>query len=175
MRAGESRQVIKKMQSFMDKLDKNVLDKKILNHIKVKHVAAAFFAYKTLSGMGRIESAETGMQSFIGGIEAVSSMGLGASLLKEKHYYSGGDSDRSALNRLVMTATHFMVSQVENGQSLYDKDGKYVGTIVNRYDDEGKIISSEPVYQVKKGIKSTTKEMSAHLQNMMIKSKHQNG
>ena len=42
MRAGESRTVIKRMQEFMDNLDRHVLNQKVLGNIKVKHLAAAF-------------------------------------------------------------------------------------------------------------------------------------
>ena len=50
MRAGESRTVIKRMQEFMDNLDRHVLNQKVLGNIKVKHLAAAFLAYKALQG-----------------------------------------------------------------------------------------------------------------------------
>ena len=54
MRAGESRTVIKRMQEFMDNLDRHVLNQKVLGNVKVKHLAAAFLAYKALQGMGKM-------------------------------------------------------------------------------------------------------------------------
>lgn len=155
MRAGESSTTIKKMQDFLDKLDKHVLNRKILGGVKVKHVVAAFMAYKALQGMGNIENAQTAGDVFAGGIQAVGAIGAGFGMVGERHLYDKpADSERTELNSMIMTATHFMVSQVEDGKKLYDKNGKYVGTVVNRYDNNGKIIESVPVYQIKEGIKS---------------------
>lgn len=155
MRAGESSTTIKKMQDFLDKLDKHVLNRKILGGVKVKHVVAAFMAYKTLEGLGNVENAQTTGQILAGGVQAVTAMGLGFGMIGERHLHDKpADSERTELNSMIMTATHFMVSQVENGKKLYDENGKYVGTMVNRYDNNGKIIESVPVYQIKEGIKS---------------------
>ena len=70
MRAGESRTVIKRMQEFMDNLDRHVLNQKVLGNVKVKHLAAAFLAYKALQGMGKVENAETAGQIYAGGLQA---------------------------------------------------------------------------------------------------------
>ena len=67
MRAGESRTVIKRMQEFMDNLDRHVLNQKVLGNVKVKHLAAAFLAYKALQGMGKVENAETAGQICLNG------------------------------------------------------------------------------------------------------------
>ena len=155
MEAGESRTVIKKMQDFLDKLDKHVLNKKILKGIKVKHVVAAFMAYKTLQGMGIMEQSQTSGQVLAGGIKAIAAMGTGFGMIGERHFDGKpADSERTELNSMIMTATHFLVSQVENGNKLYDDEGKYIGTVVNRYDNNGKVIESVPVYQLKEGVKS---------------------
>ena len=140
MRAGESRTVIKRMQEFMDNLDRHVLNQKVLGNIKVKHLAAAFLAYKALQGMGKVENAETTGQIYAGGLQAIASM-----------------------------------AQAENGEKLYDKDGRYTGTVVNRYDRDGKIVDSVPVYQVKEAAKSQMRKVAKNVQNMFMNAKKQNG
>ena len=92
MRAGESRTVIKRMQEFMDNLDRYVLNQKVLENVKVKHLAAAFRAYKALQGMGKVENAETAGQIYAGGLQANASMG-GAG---EKHLEGQENSARTA-------------------------------------------------------------------------------
>ena len=124
MRAGESRTVIKRMQEFMDNLDRHVLNQKVLGNIKVKHLAAAFLAYKALQGMGKVENAETTGQIYAGGLQAIASMGGAFGMIGEKHFDGPENSDRTALNTMIVSATHFMVAQAENGEKLYDKDGR---------------------------------------------------
>ena len=171
MRAGESRTVIKRMQEFMDNLDRYVLNQKVLENVKVKHLAAAFRAYKALQGMGKVENAETAGQIYAGGLQAIASMG-GAG---DKHFDGQENSDRTALNTMIVSATHFMVAQAENGEKLYDKDGRYTGTVVNRYDRDGKIVDSVPVYQVKEAAKSQMRKVAKNVQNMFMNAKKQNG
>lgn len=142
MRAGESRTVIKRMQEFMDNLDRHVLNQKVLGNVKVKHLAAAFLAYKALQGMGKVENAETAGQIYAGGLQAIASMGGAFGMIGEK---------------------------------LYDKDGRYTGTVVNRYDRDGKIIDSVPVYQVKEAAKSQMRKVAKNVQNMFMNAKKQNG
>ena len=99
MRAGESSTTIKKMQDFLDKLDKHVLNRKILGGVKVKHVVAAFMAYKALQGMGNIENAQTAGDVFAGGIQAVGAIGAGFGMVGERHLYDKpADSERTELN-----------------------------------------------------------------------------
>ena len=162
MRAGESRTVIKRMQEFMDNLDRHVLNQKVLGNVKVKHLAAAFLAYKALQGMGKVENAETAGQIYAGGLQAIASMGGAFGMIGEKHFDGPENSDRTALNTMIVSATHFMVAQAENGEKLYDKDGRYTGTVVNRYDRDGKIIDSVPVYQVKEAAKSQMRKVAAN-------------
>lgn len=171
MRAGESRTVIKRMQEFMDNLDRYVLNQKVLENVKVKHLAAAFRAYKALQGMGKVENAETAGQIYAGGLQAIASMGGTG----EKHFDGQENSDRTALNTMIVSATHFMVAQAENGEKLYDKDGRYTGTVVNRYDRDGKIVDSVPVYQVKEAAKSQMRKVAKNVQNMFMNAKKQNG
>ena len=128
MSAGESRTVIKRMQEFMDNLDRHVLNQKVLGNVKVKHLAAAFLAYKALQGMGKVENAETTGQIYAGGLQAIASMG-----------------------------------------------GRYTGTVVNRYDRDGKIVDSVPVYQVKEAAKSQMRKVAKNVQNMFMNAKKQNG
>lgn len=68
MRAGESRTVIKRMQEFMDNLDRHVLNQKVLGNVKVKHLAAAFLAYKALQGMGKVEKCRNRRAVYAGGL-----------------------------------------------------------------------------------------------------------
>ena len=168
MRAGESRTVIKRMQEFMDNLDRHVLNQKVLGNVKVKHLAAAFLAYKALQGMGKVENAETAGQIYAGGLQAIASMGGAFGMIGEKHFDGPENSDRTALNTMIVSATHFMVAQAENGEKLYDKDGRYTGTVVNRYDRDGKIIDSVPVYQVKEAAKSQMRKVAKNVQNMFM-------
>lgn len=175
MRAGESRTVIKRMQEFMDNLDRHVLNQKVLGNVKVKHLAAAFLAYKALQGMGKVENAETAGQIYAGGLQAIASMGGAFGMIGEKHFDGPENSDRTALNTMIVSATHFMVAQAENGEKLYDKDGRYTGTVVNRYDRDGKIVDSVPVYQVKEAAKSQMRKVAKNVQNMFMNAKKQNG
>ena len=100
MRAGESSTTIKKMQYFLDKLDKHVLNRKILGGVKVKHVVAAFMAYKALQGMGNIENAQTAGDVFAGGVKAIAAMGTGFGMIGERHFDGKpADSERTELNR----------------------------------------------------------------------------
>lgn len=175
MKAANSSETIKKVQNFMDRLDENVLNRKVLKNVKVKHLAAAFLAYKTLEGIGRVDSAETTGQIYAGGLEAISSMIGGASLGKERYIGGNEDSERSGLNMLTVAAARFMVSQVENGEKLYDDKGTYKGTVVNRYDREGNVVESVPVYQVKEGIKNKAQQLNNQIKAAFVKSKRQNG
>ena len=145
MRAGESRTVIKRMQEFMDNLDRHVLNQKVLGNVKVKHLAAAFLAYKALQGMGKVENAETAGQIYAGGLQAIASMGGAFGMIGEKHFDGPENSDR------------------------------YTGTVVNRYDRDGKIIDSVPVYQVKEAAKSQMRKVAKNVQNMFMNAKKQNG
>lgn len=117
MRAGESRTVIKRMQEFMDNLDRHVLNQKVLGNIKVKHLAAAFLAYKALQGMGKVENAETTGQIYAGGLQAIASMGGAFGMIGEKHFDGPENSDRTALNTMIVSATHFMVAQAKTAKS----------------------------------------------------------
>ena len=76
---------------------------------------------------------------------------------------------------MIDSATHFMVAQAEYGEKLYDKDGRYTGTVVIRYDRDGKIIDSVPVYQVKEAAKSQMRKVAKNVQNMFMNAKKQNG
>jgi len=175
MRAGESRSVIKRTQEFMDNLDRNILNQKVLKGVKVKHIAAAFLAFKALQGMGKVENAETTRQIYVGGMQAIAAMGGAFGMMGEKHFDGNPNSDRTALNSAAVAAARFMVSQVENGEKLYNKDGKYVGTVVNRYDNEGKIVDSVPVYQVKEAAKEKARKVVKNVQNLFMSAKKQNG
>ena len=64
---------------------------------------------------------------------------------------------------------------MREGIVLYDKDGRYTGTVVNRYDRDGKIIDSVPVYQVKEAAKSQMRKVAKNVQNMFMNAKKQNG
>ena len=55
MRAGESRTVIKRMQEFMDNLDRHVLNQKVLGNVKVKHLAAAFGPIRLCKVWGKLK------------------------------------------------------------------------------------------------------------------------
>lgn len=174
MRAGESRTVIKRMQEFMDNLDRHVLNQKVLGNVKVKHLAAAFLAYKALQGMGKVEMRNR-RADLCRRLQAIASMGGAFGMIGEKHFDGPENSDRTALNTMIVSATHFMVAQAENGEKLYDKDGRYTGTVVNRYDRDGKIIDSVPVYQVKEAAKSQMRKVAKNVQNMFMNAKKQNG
>lgn len=102
-------------------------------------------------------------------------MGGAFGMIGEKHFDGPENSDRTALNTMIVSATHFMVAQAENGEKLYDKDGRYTGTVVNRYDRDGKIIDSVPVYQVKEAAKSQMRKVAKNVQNMFMNAKKQNG
>lgn len=175
MRAAESRNVIKNMQQFMDNLDQHVLNRKIMGKVKVKHVVAAFCAFKMLQGFGKVENAETTAQIYAGGLQAIVSMGGAFGMVGEKNTGGRADSERTTLNALVGSAAHFMVSQAENGEKLYNKDGKYMGTVVNRYDENGKITASVPVYQIKEGIREKAGQISHDVRNLFMNRKRQNG
>ncbi len=175
MKSGESKNTIKRMQEFLDRLDKHVLNQKVLGNVKVKHLAAAFLAYKTLQGMGTIENAETTGRVLAGGLQAVTAMGGAYGMIGERHVGGPENSERTALNAMVMSATHFMIAQREAGEKLYDKDGHYTGTVVNRYDNDGKVVASVPVYQVKEELKSKARKMTKNIQNMFMQAKKQNG
>ena len=175
MKATNKNETIAKVQEFMDRLDKNVLNKEVLGKVKVKHLAAAFLAYKALQGIGKVDSAETTAQIFEGGVEAITSMIGGAAMGSEKYVGGREDSNRSGLNALTVAATRFMVSQVENGEKLYDEKGVYKGTVVNRYDREGNVVDNVPVYQVKEGIKNKTQRLSQQVKNAFMQAKKQNG
>ena len=175
MKAANSSETIKKVQDFMDRLDENVLNRKVLKNVKVKHVAAAFLAYNALQGIGQVENAETTGQIYAGGVEAIGSMIGGAAMGREKYVGGNENSERSGLNMLTVAATRFMVSQVENGEKLYDEKGTYKGTVVNRYDREGNVVESVPVYQVKEGIKNKTQRLSQQVKNAFMQAKKQNG
>ncbi len=175
MRAGESRTVVKRMQEFMDNLDRHVLNQKVLNNVKVKHLVAAFLSFKALQGMGKLENAETVGQIYAGGLQAIASMGGAFSMMGEKHFDGGANSDRTGLNSVVVAATHFMVAQAENGKKLYNKDNRYVGTMVNRYDRDGKITASVPVYQFKEAAKCKMRGMAQNVQKLIMNARKQNG
>ena len=175
MAAVNSVEIIKKVQDFMDRLDENVLNRKVFNNVKVKHLAAMVLAGTALHGFGRVDGGETAGEIYKGGIEAIVSMVGAASLGKERYIGGNEASERSGLNMLTVVATRFMVSQVENGENLYDDKGTYKGTVVNRYDREGNVVERVPVYQVKEGVKNKVQKMSGQVKTAFMKSKKQNG
>jgi len=146
-----SASVIKNVQKFMDGLDKHVLTQKLFkSNVEVRHVAFAVTLFAAAKMMGDMETNLEYMPSLAKlPLYAGGTIGM----MSEKRVGVSDRKDRTTLNALVNAATRFMVAQTESGIKIKDDD-KYHSTLINRYNEDGKVVDQVYAYQYREALKA---------------------